>query len=347
MNPRTVPPATSGRNLIDSTFGFQPVAASVLEVVEALPCNVFLLRSGRPVLFATRGAEAADVVARTRRDVAFYVRTEDTELMRRSLSRSVPRILSDPELSPVERSRRAYGVVAHVMTPIFSPRQRIDQAGLDDAGWAIDSIKDGLGVDSDLIWSFVATMNKHLSTHTHAINTAVYAVLIADALGITGEEGRDIGRGALLHDIGKNRIPPAILDKPGPLDEAEWTLMRSHPRVGYDLIVRAMGSAPSYAHIIAEHHERADGSGYPLQRLAGEVAQSSQLVSIADAYDALTSARSYKPASSSYGALWTMRFRMRGQFDGLLLAAFVDMLGGWGQLRRVERRTLDLSATGS
>ncbi len=344
MTPSALPRTARTGAASDPARGFDAVAPEVLATVGDLPCDVFLVRRGRPVLYAARGAEAEDVIARNRRGLALAVRTEDRDLLRRGLSRSVPRILSNQDLSPVERSRRAYGVVAQVMAPIFTPENRVDRAGLDDAGRAIDAITGSLLQGDDLVWSLVSTMSRHLSTHTHAINTAVYAVLIAESMRFGGDEVHDIGRGALLHDLGKNRIPPAVLDKPGPLDAEEWALMRSHPQVGYDLVVRAMGAAPSYAHIIAEHHERADGSGYPQRRLGGEVAQSSQLVAIADAYDALTSARSYKPASSSYGALWTMRFRMRGQFDPRLLAAFVEILGGWGHLRKADRRALELAA---
>jgi HD-GYP domain-containing protein (c-di-GMP phosphodiesterase class II) len=324
---------------------FDAVTPDVLDTVGELPCDVFLVRRGRPVLYATKGAEAADVIEKNRRGLALCIRTEDRELLRRGLSNSVPRILSNQNLSPVERSRRAYGVVAQVMAPIFSSNNRVDRAGLDDAGRAIDAITGSLLKGDDLVWSMVSTMSRHLATHTHAINTAVFAVLIAERMRFGSDETHDIGRGALLHDLGKNRIPPAVLDKPGPLNAEEWALMRTHPQVGYDLVVRAMGAAPSYAHIIAEHHERADGSGYPQQRLGGEVAQSSQLVAIADAYDALTSARSYKAASSSYGALWTMRFRMRGQFDPRLLAAFVESLGGWAYLRKADRHSLELPAS--
>lgn len=251
------------RSADDPTLEVLPVMAMILEAVEAVPCDVFLVRGGRPVLFATAGAVTQDILAGTRRDVPFHIRTEDSELFRRSLARSVPRLLADPRLSPAERSRRAYGVIAQIMASIFSPKKRVDRAGLADAGRAVDAITDSLGYDSDLIWAFIGTMSKGRSMPTHAINTAVYAVLLAGELGVVDDAGGDIGRGALLHDIGKNRIPPGILDKPGPLDEEEWRVMRSLPRVGRDLIVRAIGSEPSYARIIGEHHERADGSGYP------------------------------------------------------------------------------------
>lgn len=322
----------------------QLIAGDILSSVGQLPCDVFLAHDGRYVLYASAGSDAFDVVKRAAREIALAVRSEDREVLRRSLSRSVARILEDDRQTPVERSRRAYGVIAHVMAPIFSAGVSVDRRGLEDATLAIDTIVGHMAATEDVVWSLVATMSRHLATHTHAINTAVYAALLAESIkAFNVDQLRDIGRGALLHDIGKNRISPAILDKPGPLSDDEWRKMREHPAVGYQLVVRTLGAPPSYAHIISEHHERADGSGYPLGAPSGAVPLDSQLVAIADAYDALTSARSYKPAGSSYSALWTMRFRMNGQFNPRLLRALTELLGGWKELRKADARCLDLS----
>lgn len=321
----------------------QPVASDILASVGPLLCDLFLNHNGRYVLYAAAGAESADVVKRAGTNLALAIRSEDRDVLRRSLSRSVTRILNDDQQTPVARSRKAYGAVAHLMGLIFSAGTRLDEASLEDATEAIDALVKRMVSAEDVVWSMVATMSKHLSTHTHAINAAVYAAMLAESVKrFDADETRDIGRGALLHDIGKNRIPEAILDKPGPLDADEWRRMREHPMIGYQLVVGALGFVPSYAHIISEHHERADGSGYPTGAPAGAVPLNSQLVAIVDAYDALTSARSYKPAGSSYSALWTMRFQMRGQFNLRLLRSLAEMLGGWKELRKADARALEL-----
>jgi putative two-component system response regulator len=127
-------------------------------------------------------------------------------------------------------------------------------------------------------------------------------------------------------------VPRVILDKPAPLDADEWQVMRGHVKAGYDMVVRALGYAPSYAHIIADHHERCDGSGYPGNRMPSQVALGSQLVAIVDAFDALTSRRPYKPAVSAFEALHVMRVAMRGQFNDDILREFIKLLGGWSTL---------------
>jgi putative nucleotidyltransferase with HDIG domain len=158
----------------------------------------------------------------------------------------------------------------------------------------------------------------------------VYGIVLARFMKFGPPDAiRDVARGGLLHDIGKNRVPCVVLDKPAALDASEWQVMRTHVKAGYDMIVRAQGFPASYAHIIAEHHERCDGSGYPAGRGASGIALDSQLVGIVDAFDALTSRRPYRGAVSAFDALHVMRVAMRGQFSDEILREFIKLLGGF------------------
>lgn len=112
--------------------------------------------------------------------------------------------------------------------------------------------------------------------------------------------------------------------------------MRGHVKSGYDMVVRALGYPPSYAHIIAEHHERCDGSGYPAGRSTAGITLDSQLVAIVDAFDALTSRRPYRAAVSPFEALRIMRVAMAGQFNDDLLREFITLLGGFNGLAEGE-----------
>lgn len=321
--------------------GFQVVPGYALVGVSELPCDVFIRNGSRALLYATIGTDAAEIVLRTRGGVEFFVRNEDTDLLRRSLVDSLPGILGDQRLPPVDRSRTAYTIASHVVSPMFVATTRVERDGLRLTQDAIDAVTSRLLQEEDLVWAMVATMQRHLQTHTHAINTAVYALILARHVDISESASLlDIGRGALLHDIGKNRVPASILDKPGPLDADEWRTVRTHPRAGYDIVTGALGTVPGYAHIIAEHHERADGSGYPHGRRAHQVALDSQLVAIVDAFDAITSDRPYKKAATAFEALRIMRFEMRGQFNRDLLKEFINLLGGWGALRRSDLKSL-------
>jgi putative nucleotidyltransferase with HDIG domain len=127
--------------------------------------------------------------------------------------------------------------------------------------------------------------------------------------------------GALLHDVGKLVIPPAVLNKRSPLSAAEWELMRSHPTAGVEMLADV--EFPwDVSPIVQGHHERWDGQGYP-HGLAGEaIPRVARMVSIADVYDALTSERSYKKGMSPAAAMEVMRADVGRQFDPALFALF-------------------------
>ena len=313
--------------------GYEPVPARVLTDIADLPCDLYIWRGPRPVLYASKGGDLRRVLTRAQRGMSFLVREIDSDLLRAAMAQSLPAIMANPRVAPAERSKTAYSIAAKVLAPIFSRDGGLDRDGLLMTHQAIDAITSHLLQDEEMIWAMVATLQKHMATHTHSLNTAVYGIVLARSAKIGSAEAiQDVARGGLLHDIGKTRVAKPILDKPAPLDSAEWQEMRTHVKAGYDMIVRALGYPPSYAHIIAEHHERCDGSGYPDGRGMAGIALDSQLVGIVDAFDALTSRRPYRNAVSPFEALRIMRVTMRGQFSDELLREFIQLLGGLSAL---------------
>jgi putative nucleotidyltransferase with HDIG domain len=321
----------SARQLITpAPPGYEPVPARVLTDISALPCDLYIWRGPRPILYAMRGGDLRKVIARAQRGMSFLVREIDSDLLRGALAASLPRVLADQRMTPVERSKTAYSIAAKVLTPVFTRENLLDRDGLLLTHQTIDAITLHLIEDEEMVWAMVATMQKHMATHAHAINTAVYGIVLARFMQFGSMDAiRDVARGGLLHDIGKNRVPRVVLDKPSGLDASEWQVMRTHVKAGYDMIVRALGYPPTYAHIIGEHHERCDGSGYPAGRLAPGIALDSQLVGIVDAFDALTSRRPYRAAMSAFDALHVIRVAMRGQFSDEIVREFIKLLGGF------------------
>jgi hypothetical protein len=154
----------------------------------------------------------------------------------------------------------------------------------------------------------------------HTERVASFAVGIARRLGYAGEELEAIEVGALLHDIGKIGIPERILNKPGPLDEAEWKVMREHPVIS-DYILSGLDLHPIVRQVARSSHERIDGAGYP-DGLAGDaVPLPARIVLVADALDALTSDRSYRRARPVPAALEELRAHSGTQFCPSVLAA--------------------------
>lgn len=162
-------------------------------------------------------------------------------------------------------------------------------------------------------------------TSGHCQRLAAYSVAIGKVLGLDPEDLMALHRGGYLHDIGKVGIPDAILFKKGPLTEAEWKVMRSHPVVGEE-ICRPMKTLARVLPIIRHHHERMDGSGYPDGLKGDKIPLLARILQVPDIYDALTTARPYKPALTPEEALAVMEQEARrGWRDPELLAIFRDV----------------------
>lgn len=132
-------------------------------------------------------------------------------------------------------------------------------------------------------------------TEGHSRRVAQMTIKLAEFLGIEGEELGSIRRGALLHDIGKLGVPDAILLKSDKLDENEWSLMKQHPQLAYDMLYPIEYLRPALD-IPYSHHEKWDGSGYPRGLKGKEIPLSARLFAIVDVWDALTSDRPYRQA---------------------------------------------------
>jgi putative two-component system response regulator len=164
-------------------------------------------------------------------------------------------------------------------------------------------------------------------TGVHVWRMAAYSRALAEAVGWSRERCALLELAAPMHDMGKIGIPDAVLKKPGKLDAAEWEIMRSHARIGYDILRKS--DAPVFklaAEIALCHHERWDGSGYP-NGLAGlNIPESARLVAVADVFDALTMKRPYRDAWPLDRVLATLTESSGSHLDPAMVKAFFGIL---------------------
>jgi len=157
--------------------------------------------------------------------------------------------------------------------------------------------------------------------HSRKVNT--YAVVLAEAVGLPSDEVSRISTAALLHDIGKIGVPDHILNKEGALDADEWDAIKSHPRLGANIVGNVPDLAPCVGHILY-HHERWDGSGYPEGLRGKSIPLGARILSIADAFAAMASARPYRDALPDEVALQRLKEGAGTQFDAELVELFVE-----------------------
>ncbi len=158
-------------------------------------------------------------------------------------------------------------------------------------------------------------------TSDHSIRVVEYTVAIAQQMSIKGHELEEIGRGALLHDIGKIGVPDAVLLKPGKLTPDEWLEMRKHPDIGFNMISPIpFLTVPSQ--IVLSHQERWDGQGYPRNLKTYEIHIGARIFAVADTLDAMTSDRPYRKGTTFANAIAEITRCSGSQFDPEVVKAF-------------------------
>ncbi len=159
--------------------------------------------------------------------------------------------------------------------------------------------------------------------HSHKVSS--YAVLIAEAIGLGSLEIEAVRLGAMLHDVGKVGITESILNKNGPLNPEEWEEMKRHVEYGAKLLEPLRGTE-SIREMVAHHHEFFDGSGYPKGLAGDRIPRGARIIAIADAYDTITSERSYKKARTPEEAFQELDRCGEAQFDPELVQIFISRL---------------------
>jgi len=159
----------------------------------------------------------------------------------------------------------------------------------------------------------------------HARRVSRYAAGTARRLGLSGEEVARVRQAAAVHDIGKLEMPAAIVNKPGPLSEEEFALVKRHAAAG-ERMVAGLGDE-RLAAIVRHHHERLDGSGYPDGLIGAEIPLGARIVAVADVFDALTSTRPYRPASRPGDALVLLGAQAGTLLDPDVVRAFREYYG--------------------
>lgn len=186
----------------------------------------------------------------------------------------------------------------------------------------VDSIVDELLRNRDLLLGMADIKNYDDYTYQHSVNVCVLSVMLGIILGYSRPRLRDLGIGAILHDVGKTTVPIAILNKPGRLDPDEMEAIRRHTWEGFNIIRNSQEVSLLSAHIALQHHEWINGEGYPRNLAGSDILEMAQITAVADIYDALVSDRPYRSAYTNQEAIKILE-EEKGTH---LVPAFVDML---------------------
>lgn len=207
----------------------------------------------------------------------------------------------------------------------------------------VEEIAASVARNSTALIGIARLKRKDEYTYLHSVAVCALMINFARALELDEDLVHELGLAGLLHDIGKMAVPDPVLNKPAPLSDEEWALVRGHAQRGYDLVVTSPEAPAIAAEVVLHHHEKFDGTGYPHGLKGEQISLYARMGAICDVYDAITSDRPYKQGWAPADSIARM-LEWHGHFDPRLLDAFIRSIGIYpvGALVRLRSNRLGL-----
>lgn len=251
-----------------------------------------------------------------------------------------------PDASPPEKAtfadevKRASRIVARGREAVVSMFQEARMGKAVDADAAaplVDEISNSVLRNPGALISLARLKTADDYTYLHSVAVCALMIALARQLGLDEQQVREAGMGGLLHDLGKAMMPPAILNKPGKLSDAEFAVIRTHPDEGHRMLLAGRSISEAVRDICLHHHEKFDGSGYPAGFKGEQISLLARMGAVCDVYDAISSNRPYKAGWDPAESIRRMA-EWQGHFDPAVFQAFVRSLGIYpvGSLVRLE-----------
>jgi len=203
---------------------------------------------------------------------------------------------------------------------------------------SIENVKEAKVVVTDMVnailqddfkvESFVSILSSDYYTHTHSLNVSVYSLCIGKHMGMDKKLLEELGISALLHDLGKTKINPEIINKNGKLTDQEFKEVQNHPFYGWLLAKKCGITNTNILAGIRNHHEKIDGTGYPDGLFDKEIHVFAKIIGVCDVFDALTTKRTYKDSVSTFDTIMMMKKEMSNHLDEKIINQFIQILKG-------------------
>ncbi|WP_447972105.1 HD-GYP domain-containing protein [Nitrospira sp. Kam-Ns4a] len=243
-----------------------------------------------------------------------------------SAPRSAPPVDAFTEELPL--ATKAYQEAKHVVQRAMHEVRMGQAINTEAVQKAVDGLVDSVLRNEDALTSLSRLKSYDEYTFFHSVNTAVLALALGRSLELDRAALRSLGTGALLHDVGKMKIPIGILNKPGKLKDFEFAIIKQHALRGAEILARTTGLEEEAIRPALEHHERVNGSGYPFGKTKEQLTQFGLISSVVDVYDAMTSDRVYHKAMPPHHALkFLFNLGQKGHLDPPLVERFIKCLG--------------------
>ncbi len=281
-----------------------------------------------PVLYRHKNLPFTEQTCQRLRDSqveVLYVDSRQKDTYHRYLERHLGPLLADPNVDLQTKSTVLYTSARGLVKDVLEDPRSGDV--IERSEEFVQHTTEYMFSEKSALEGLMKVTSFDYYTYTHSVNVFVFGVSLAQRTGIDLATMRRYGMGALLHDIGKNDIAPAIINCKGKLSDEQWQAMKMHPVYGCD-ILRAQGVRDEIVlDVTRHHHEKLNGNGYPDGLRGRAISRFARCTTVADVFDALTTQRSYKNALNSYPALKLIKEEMTDEVDRELFHAFVLMIG--------------------
>jgi HD-GYP domain-containing protein (c-di-GMP phosphodiesterase class II) len=271
------------------------------------------------VIDSSRGLDVQDAPT-----VAEAKASTESELIALAARPVVTRVSLGEELQRAALIRnQASGLVRTVMRDV-----RLGRAiELDQVTPVVENITASILRNPGALLGMLRIKNKDDYTFLHSVSVCTLLVAFCRSRGLDADTTYQAGLGGLLHDTGKALVPDMILNKPGPLTEEEFAIVKRHPQDGYDILRKSADIGPIPLDITLHHHERRDGSGYPDKQGEGAISELAQMAAIVDVYDAITADRCYHKGVSAAEALRKIYEWSKHHFNPVFAQEFMRCVG--------------------
>jgi putative nucleotidyltransferase with HDIG domain len=227
----------------------------------------------------------------------------------------------------IERATKICQQAKQAVVSMFEEARMGNTVDVGGAELLVEEISDSVSRNPGALISLARLKTVDDYTYMHSVAVCAMMVALAKQLGLDEAQTRSAGLAGLLHDLGKALMPMAVLNKPGKLTDAEFTIIKSHPVEGHKMLLGGVNVDPMVLDVCLHHHEKTDGSGYPSGLKADEISLFAKMGAVCDVYDAITSNRPYKLGWDPAESLRKMAEWTRGHFDPTVFQAFVKSMG--------------------
>ncbi len=253
-----------------------------------------------------------------------YIHKLDREKYQSRLEQQVSKVISDPKKPIREKAGLLTDLAVEIVDQLFSDPG--NPKSIESARQLTQETVLFIGQSRHAFLHLVELSNHDHYTYAHSVGVAAYTIaLVPEVMKVDTSTLAEIGLAAFLHDIGKCMVDPAIINKKGPLNDDEWAVMKKHPEYGSEIIRRHKNMSPIISLAAEGHHENLLGSGYPKGLVAQKIDPIVRIISLTDAFSALTTKRSYSTPRDSITALKLIKENLNKKFDTNLFNPFVKL----------------------